>query len=109
MRSDPPSPAPIRDIGMRYDASRSIPLVSNREMFWALENTVSTVCVVGLRMICAHAAELPLAQASVRFDADRVAMAPRMRSEEHTSELQSLMRTSYAVFCLKNKKKKTNQ
>src|SRR3546814_10436563 len=30
-----------------------------------------------------------------------------MRSEEHTSELQSLMRISYAVFCLK-KKKKTN-
>src|SRR3546814_9480796 len=30
----------------------------------------------------------------------------RMRSEEHTSELQSLMRISYAVFCLKNKKKK---
>src|SRR3546814_3308563 len=28
----------------------------------------------------------------------------RMRSEEHTSELQSLMRNSYAVFCLKNKK-----
>src|SRR3546814_2491455 len=31
----------------------------------------------------------------------------RTRSEEHTSELQSLMRISYAVFCLK-KKKKTN-
>src|SRR3546814_5745249 len=30
------------------------------------------------------------------------------RSEEHTSELQSLMRTSYAVFCLKKKKKKNN-
>src|SRR3546814_6244574 len=29
-----------------------------------------------------------------------------MRSEEHTSELQSLMRISYAVFCLKNKNKK---
>src|SRR3546814_9982599 len=28
------------------------------------------------------------------------------RSEEHTSELQSLMRISYAVFCLKNKNKK---
>src|SRR3546814_4731003 len=26
---------------------------------------------------------------------------PRQRSEEHTSEIQSLMRTSYAVFCLK--------
>src|SRR3546814_3968286 len=35
--------------------------------------------------------------------------APRLtRSEEHTSELQSLMRISYAVFCLK-KKKKRNQ
>src|SRR3546814_3591318 len=31
-----------------------------------------------------------------------------MRSEEHTSELQSLMRISYAVFCLKKKKKTTN-
>src|SRR3546814_1342839 len=30
------------------------------------------------------------------------------RSEEHTSELQSLMRISYAVFCLKKKNKKTN-
>src|SRR3546814_7488142 len=29
--------------------------------------------------------------------------APPMRSEEHTSELQSLMRISYAVFCLKKK------
>src|SRR3546814_2251334 len=32
----------------------------------------------------------------------------RLRSEEHTSELQSLMRISYAVFCLKKKKKHTN-
>src|SRR3546814_1910888 len=32
-----------------------------------------------------------------------------LRSEEHTSELQSLMRISYAVFCLKKKKKKSNQ
>src|SRR3546814_8824766 len=31
----------------------------------------------------------------------------RHRSEEHTSELQSLMRISYAVFCLKKKKKTT--
>src|SRR3546814_20907083 len=33
---------------------------------------------------------------------------PKGRSEEHTSELQSLMRISYAVFCLKKKKKNTN-
>src|SRR3546814_9321693 len=31
-------------------------------------------------------------------------VATQQRSEEHTSELQSLMRTSYAVFCLKKKK-----
>src|SRR3546814_8434302 len=31
------------------------------------------------------------------------------RSEEHTSELQSLMRISYAVFCLKKKKKKEHE
>src|SRR3546814_5963418 len=30
---------------------------------------------------------------------------PSLRSEEHTSELQSLMRISYAVFCLKKQKK----
>src|SRR3546814_7445407 len=30
-------------------------------------------------------------------------LLPRRRSEEHTSELQSLMRISYAVFCLKKK------
>src|SRR3546814_255652 len=33
----------------------------------------------------------------------------RTRSEEHTSELQSLMRTSYAVFCLKKKNNKDNR
>src|SRR3546814_9399442 len=32
-------------------------------------------------------------------------LVPMERSEEHTSELQSLMRISYAVFCLKKKKK----
>src|SRR3546814_13473605 len=41
---------------------------------------------------------------------DTVDVPPGMeelRSEEHTSELQSLMRISYAVFCLKKKKKKS--
>src|SRR3546814_2811916 len=40
-----------------------------------------------------------------RSDSDRWAA----RSEEHTSELQSLLRISYAVFCLKKKKKKKQQ
>src|SRR3546814_3137308 len=43
---------------------------------------------------------------------EQAAAAPKAklkvdRSEEHTSELQSLMRISYAVFCLKKKKKNT--
>src|SRR3546814_7404428 len=48
--------------------------------------------------------ELRLAYASKRAEA-------RLRSEEHTSELQSLMRFSYAVFCLKKKQEiyKINQ
>src|SRR3546814_2643019 len=36
-------------------------------------------------------------------------IAEEIRSEEHTSELQSLMRISYAVFCLKKKKNRTRQ
>src|SRR3546814_10204099 len=39
---------------------------------------------------------------------DRLARLAQ-RSEEHTSELQSLMRISYAVFCLKKKKKHNTQ
>src|SRR3546814_2358009 len=36
-------------------------------------------------------------------------IGPFIRSEEHTSELQSLMRISYAVFCLKKKTTQTDQ
>src|SRR3546814_2669077 len=46
--------------------------------------------------VSAHAVAVPMATALVLI----------FRSEEHTSELQSLMRISYAVFCLKKKKKK---
>src|SRR3546814_2884507 len=39
----------------------------------------------------------------------RLESDPSTRSEEHTSELQSLMRISYAVFCLKQKKTRNQQ
>src|SRR3546814_9304577 len=53
------------------------------------------------RLLCVNPLSFSLARPAVRGP----------RSEEHTSELQSLMRTSYAVFCLKKKKKikKTNK
>src|SRR3546814_3375662 len=45
--------------------------------------------------------------ASLLFSSHR--MRSIGRSEEHTSELQSLMRSSYAVFCLKNKRQHDTQ
>src|SRR3546814_8048913 len=46
-----------------------------------------------------------VAEGGVEVIAEGVELTDHLRSEEHTSELQSLMRISYAVFCLK---KKTN-
>src|SRR3546814_3663106 len=45
----------------------------------------------------------------LQVTADSFDVAPAPRSEEHTSELQSLMRISYAVFCLKKKNTSKNQ
>src|SRR3546814_7360761 len=42
----------------------------------------------------------------IAFEQKQAGNAALIRSEEHTSELQSLMRISYAVFCLKKKKKR---
>src|SRR3546814_7390121 len=51
-----------------------------------------------------HALDMAGASAARHDRAER-----RQRSEEHTSELQSLMRISYAVFCLKKKNRKTTK
>src|SRR3546814_7668706 len=48
------------------------------------------------------------AAVGLQLPADGSVGSPNVRSEEHTSELQSLMRNSYAVFCLKKKKIQTN-
>src|SRR3546814_1900818 len=69
-------------------------------------------CRLGGRQPCRHSqiarqngsAFAKLAGLSPRSDRRIVPAEPR--SEEHTSELQSLMRISYAVFCLKKKKTK---
>src|SRR3546814_1411477 len=53
-----------------------------------------------------HAMPARLPQARAMPSAGR---SRRSRSEEHTSELQSLMRISYAVFCLKKKKEHTTK
>src|SRR3546814_2373674 len=61
-----------------------------------------------VRHCLAHAArEHPATEAGVRdkMPAEEPRRARAPRSEEHTSELPSLMRISYSVFCLKNKQK----
>src|SRR3546814_3555818 len=52
--------------------------------------------------------EMDPARHRVKWEGNDVTLTvTEFRSEEHTSELQSLMRISYAVFCLKKKKKQT--
>src|SRR3546814_10048903 len=58
-----------------------------------------------LRPAFAKDGTITAANASSISDGAAALVMTRQRSEEHTSELQSLMRTSYAVFCLKKKKK----
>src|SRR3546814_5247571 len=57
----------------------------------------------GCSAVLAEALPPPLARKRLL---ERAASLSWIRSEEHTSELQSLMRISYAVFCLKKKNKK---
>src|SRR3546814_8805068 len=58
----------------------------------AMERTVSVDLRQHMRVMTERATVIPTTEGS------------KARSEEHTSELQSLMRISYAVFCLKKKK-----
>src|SRR3546814_6230171 len=63
----------------------------------------------GLRNTCRSGFSRGLLKGVAAFRGKLVAeAAPARRSEEHTSELQSLMRISYAVFCLKKKKTKNH-
>src|SRR3546814_2218265 len=58
------------------------------------------------RQVAARRHPSPSSRALTPSGTPLCAARTSLRSEEHTSELQSLMRTSYAVFCLKKKKTK---
>src|SRR3546814_1116314 len=73
-----------RDLGFSIDQIR---------MLLSLSDDASRDCATVDAIASAHLAEIE---------------RKLIRSEEHTSELQSLMRISYAVFCLKKKKNKNN-
>src|SRR3546814_3932923 len=65
------------------------------------------VVLAGLLVIFSVGATLGMI-AGRSFDAPAKRPSAAVRSEEHTSALQSLMRISYAVFCLKKKKRATH-
>src|SRR3546814_3444502 len=74
----------------------------------ALDRLPRSLLVIGGGVI-----GVELGQMFARFGVEvticcRSRLLPEMRSEEHTSELQSLMRISYAVFCLKKNKPRYN-
>src|SRR3546814_2545910 len=60
--------------------------------------------VVGDRVVAAMRRQAPQGDFRSNLHRGGSGKAARARSEEHTSELQSLMRLSYAVFCWKKKK-----
>src|SRR3546814_4991768 len=70
-------------------------------------NTIQSLDLIGRKVLQDGGQKLgkfgKLVQDFIKANADKPEM--KERSEEHTSELQSLMRISYAVCCLKKKKK----
>src|SRR3546814_2779908 len=79
------------------DGERHRPIMLHRAIFGSYERFIGI-------LIEHYAGKLPLWLAPVQAVVATI-VSDADRSEEHTSELQSLMRISYAVFCLKKKQK----
>src|SRR3546814_3209952 len=79
----------FRSIGIATDEPRLGIVRLNRPVEDRTPDVVGLIAIIGGTHLCEHA--------SLTIDVARHGI----RSEEHTSELQSLMRISYAVFCLK--------
>src|SRR3546814_3854240 len=99
------------DLGQRADRSGQAvaPVLAKRSVLHAVPQPAhATACFQPVNRGCHY-----LLYRAVKVAAPHLQGAirgtVRQRSEEHTSELQSLMRISYAVFCLKKKKKTTNK
>src|SRR3546814_10253659 len=82
-------------------AGRSIPVAGNDT-----EAPRQAVASVTARRISGFVVHRNRRKTTADVVPGRLPAAPDPRSEEHTSELQALMRTSYAVFCLKKKHNK---
>src|SRR3546814_3099861 len=88
---------------------------------WSSDVCSSDLSKESLARICGKSSAVPgllLGARALMLEGSRGELGKRiidpgdqklLRSEEHTSELQSLMRISYAVFCLKKKKQRKQQ
>src|SRR3546814_3299068 len=86
--------APVIYLAMRDSTIEGLPALSNATGIISRFDLLETVRLA--QLLQPDLKDLVVITGSSAFD--------RSRSEEHTSELQSLMRISYAVFCLKKKK-----
>src|SRR3546814_4592166 len=86
---------------------RALPAYSNEVIFMlhgsALASVITIIDLTGAGRIVASRYYNPF-EAFIAVGVLYFCITFALRSEEHTSELQSLMRISYAVFCLKKKK-----
>src|SRR3546814_8024145 len=87
----PAQPAGLLLVGVFMDTQRGIDL-----------DQAGTLCVREDCMQCRHRPRGNTLATAGHAPSSFAARLCRLRSEEHTSELQSLMRLSYAVFCLNN-------
>src|SRR3546814_7083721 len=96
-------------IGGTSRSAMAEPTSANRSARLAGRSAVNAALGARVRMASAPALSIlhrfPKSLEKERFEGLRTCPERTARSEEHTSELQSLMRNSDAVFCLKKKKK----
>src|SRR3546814_2324752 len=96
------SKTPIREALLQLKMEGLVSIQPQRGSF------VFDMTVEEIRQLGELRATLEVTALELAMQRNRAALVGALRSEEHTSELQSLMRISYAVFCLKKKKKENN-
>src|SRR3546814_7102299 len=105
VESPVPSPPSVRATSSNAAKTLSLPMKPSIGGSPAIEAAamaaaVKTTGILWARPDSSRRSRVPVDLSMMPTERNRVAL----RSEEHTSELQSLMRISYAVFCLKKKK-----
>src|SRR3546814_5087284 len=88
------SPVAVSLIGVLFDR-----FILRR--FYTADPILSLLVTFGLAMVAEQLIRIIWGAAPIPASLPAALKGSRQRSEEHTSELQSLMRISYAVFCLK--------